>query len=278
MSKWKKLLISSFYFQIARKNQNDNFINLINFCVSQSSLFRDALLENILVFMIRRKWYCKCVCLLPISVKYTFGWFSVTFQVYRKKVWGFFVFVLFVFLSPSLFDWNLYEQCRIFSSPILQSWTWLRAIINLPFNFICRALKASWLPRKNLAIISLSVDRLFVNLNLVSMLAMMTNRYITISFLCFCMISWIDIAALDLSYLICGSQCLRPMTQRQGLVPHHLHIKHKITLQAGGARAEGIEESYSIALLATITTRLDLFYWPSINVLAVRLFWNPVSY
>lgn len=239
MSKWKKWLISSFYFQIARKNQNDNFINLINFCVSQSSLFKDALLENILVFMIKGKWYCKCVCLLPISVKYTFGWFSVTFQVYRKKVWGFFVFVLFVFLSPSLFDWNLYEQCRIFSSPILQSWTWLRAIINLPFNFICRALNASWLPRKNLAIISLSVDRLFVNLNLVSMLAMMTNRYITISFLCFCMISWIDIAALDLSYLICGSQCLRPMTQRQGLVPHHLHIKHKITLQAGGARAEG---------------------------------------
>ena len=68
------------------------------------------------------------------------------------------------------------------------------------------------------------------------------------------------------------------MTQRQGLVPHHLHIKRKITLQAGGARAEGIEESYSIALLATITTRPDLFYWPSTNVLAVRLFWNPVSY
>lgn len=155
MSKWKKWLISSFYFQIARKNQNDNLA--INFCVLQSSLFRDALLENILVFMIRGKWYCKCVCLLPISVKYTFGWFSVTFQVNRKKVWGFFVFVLFVFLSPSLFDWNLYEQCRIFSSPILQSWTWLRAIINLPFNFISESESGYYQPQCRSAVCDFEV-------------------------------------------------------------------------------------------------------------------------
>ena len=140
MSKWRKWLTSSFYFQIARKNQNDNLA--INFlCFTKQSFQRRIMWKHSSVYDKRKMvlWVCLSFTNLNVIFRHI--------SSLKEKGMRFFVFVLFVFLSPSLFDWNLYEQSRIvriLSSPILQSWTWLCAIINLPFNFIGRVLKASW--------------------------------------------------------------------------------------------------------------------------------------
>ncbi|KAL9971121.1 hypothetical protein ACROYT_G023608 [Oculina patagonica] len=56
------------------------------------------------------------------------------------------------------------------------------AVINMPPHVIYVVLEASWSRGKTLAIITSSLNRLFLMLNLASMLAMMTNMYLAISF------------------------------------------------------------------------------------------------
>ena len=58
----------------------------------------------------------------------------------------------------------------------------LNAIINLPFLMISAVLEASWFRGKTLAIMTSLSNRLFTILNLASMLAMMVNTYLAISF------------------------------------------------------------------------------------------------
>ena len=58
----------------------------------------------------------------------------------------------------------------------------LSAAINVPIYMISYVWEASWFRGKILAIISSSLNRLFLMLNLVSMLAMMINMYLAISF------------------------------------------------------------------------------------------------
>ena len=58
----------------------------------------------------------------------------------------------------------------------------LSAAINVPIYMISYVSGTSWLRGKILAIISSSLYRLFLMLNLVSMLAMMINMYLAISF------------------------------------------------------------------------------------------------
>ena len=58
----------------------------------------------------------------------------------------------------------------------------LSAIINLPFHMISSVLEASWFSGKTLAIMTCILNRLFLVLNLTSMLAMMVDVYLAISF------------------------------------------------------------------------------------------------
>ncbi|XP_078371403.1 trace amine-associated receptor 13c-like [Oculina patagonica] len=58
----------------------------------------------------------------------------------------------------------------------------LNAVVNMPPYLIYTVVEASWFKGKVLAIMTTIFDRLFLILNLASMLAMMTNMYLAISF------------------------------------------------------------------------------------------------
>lgn len=58
----------------------------------------------------------------------------------------------------------------------------LNAVINLPLYMIYCVFQASWFRGKTLAIVTSVLDRVFTILNLASMLAMMMNTYLAISF------------------------------------------------------------------------------------------------
>lgn len=58
----------------------------------------------------------------------------------------------------------------------------LNAVLNMPFRMISAVLEASWFTGKTLAIMTSILDRLFRILNLASMLAMMVDVYLAISY------------------------------------------------------------------------------------------------
>ena len=58
----------------------------------------------------------------------------------------------------------------------------LNVVINVPFHIIPAVFEANWFRGKTLAILTIISNRLFTVLNLASMLAMMTNMYLAISF------------------------------------------------------------------------------------------------
>lgn len=59
----------------------------------------------------------------------------------------------------------------------------LNAVINLPFHIIMMSiLEISWFRGETLAMLTIAVNRIFVILNLVSVLAMVANMYLAISF------------------------------------------------------------------------------------------------
>ncbi len=58
----------------------------------------------------------------------------------------------------------------------------LNVVINMPFYMISSLSEASWFRGKTVAIMTTILHRLFTILNLASMLAMMTNMYLAISF------------------------------------------------------------------------------------------------